>query len=414
MNQPLPGTSNAAVPQLTGDRSTKAAAKHVAPETTDLAVLPLAELLQLLHSTDTGLSTSAAGATLKTVGPNRIESTKPKRLLAAFIGRFSNPLVLILLFAAAVSAFTGDIASFAIIAAIVLMSVILDVVQEHQAQNAAESLREQVSLSAKALRDGNAVDVPAAEIVPGDVVLLAAGDLVPADSRLIEARDLYVDEALLTGEAYPAEKDAAPAAGAAARETAFPRNLVFMGSSVVSGTAKALVLATGRKTQLGSIAGALQKAPPPTAFAVGIQNFGMMIVKATIFLVLFVVLINFLFHRPLLESFLFALALAVGLTPELLPMIVSVTLAQGAIRLSRKQVIVKRLSAIDDLGSMDVFCSDKTGTLTEAHIKLVRRSGSRRAGQWRRDADGASLTPRSRLGSRVPWTTRSSPPARST
>ena len=216
------------------------------------------------------------------------------------------------------------------------------------------------------------VDVPAAEIVPGDVVLLAAGDLVPADSRLIEARDLYVDEALLTGEAYPAEKDAAPATGAAARETAFPRNMVFMGSSVVSGTAKALVLATGRKAQLGSIAGALQKPPPPTAFAVGIQNFGMMIVQATIFLVLFVVLVNLLFHRPPLESFLFALALAVGLTPELLPMIVSVTLAHGAMRMSRKQVIVKRQSAIDDLGSMDVFCSDKTGTLTEARIKLVR------------------------------------------
>ena len=145
-----------------------------------------------------------------------------------------------------------------------------------------------------------------------------------------------------------------------------------MGSSVVSGTAKALVLATGSKAQLGSIAGALQKAPPPTAFEVGIQNFGMMIVKATIFLVLFVVLVNILFHRPLLESFLFALALAVGLTPELLPMIVSVTLAHGAMRLSQKQVIVKRQSAIDDLGSMDVFCSDKTGTLTEARIKLVR------------------------------------------
>ena len=158
----------------------------------------------------------------------------------------------------------------------------------------------------------------------------------------------------------------------AARETTFPPNLVFMGSSVVSGTAKALVLATGRKAQLGSIASALQKPPPPTAFAVGIQNFGMMIVQATVFLVLFVVLVNLLFHRPLLESFLFALALAVGLTPELLPMIVSVTLAHGAMRMARKQVIVKRQSAIDDLGSMDVFCSDKTGTLTEAHIKLVR------------------------------------------
>ena len=279
---------------------------------------------------------------------------------------------MILLFAAAVSAFTGDVASFVIIAAIVLMSVILDVTQERQAQNAAERLREQVSLSATALRDGKPVDVPAAEIVPGDVVLLAAGDLVPADSRLTEARDLYVDEALLTGEAYPAEKNAEPAIGAAARETAFPPNLVFMGSSVVSGTAKALVLATGSRAQLGSIASALQKPPPPTAFAIGIQKFGTMIVQATIFLVLFVVLVNLLFHRPLLESFLFALALAVGLTPELLPMIVSVTLAHGAMRLSRKQVIVKRQSAIDDLGSMDVLCSDKTGTLTEAHIKLIR------------------------------------------
>ena len=280
-------------------------------------------------------------------------------------------MVLILLFAAGVSAFTGDVPSFLIIAVIVLMSVILDVTQERQAQNAAERLREQVSLSAKALRDGRPADVPAAEIVPGDVVLLAAGDLVPADSRLIEARDLYVDEALLTGEAYPAEKNAAPAT-AAACATAFPANLVFMGSSVVSGTAKALVLATGRKAQLGSIASALQKPPPPTAFAIGIQKFGMMIVQATIFLVLFVVLVNILFHRPLLESFLFALALAVGLTPELLPMIVSVTLAHGAMRLSRKQVIVKRQSAIDDLGSMNVLCSDKTGTLTEARIRLVR------------------------------------------
>ena len=279
MSQPPSVTPNAAVPQPAGERSTKGAPEQAAPEISDLAAVPLADLLQWLHSTDAGLSASDAAAILETVGPNRIETAQPKSLLAAFIERFRNPLVLILLFAAAVSAFTGDVPSFVIIAAIVLMSVILDVTQEHQAQNAAERLREQVSLSAKALRDGQPVDIPAAEIVPGDVVLLAAGDLVPADSRLIEARDLYVDEALLTGEAYPAEKDAAPATGAAARETAFPANLVFMGSSVVSGTAKALVLATGRKAQLGSIASALQKPPPPTAFAVGIQNFGMMIVQ---------------------------------------------------------------------------------------------------------------------------------------
>ncbi len=350
----------------------KRATRQAAQETSDLAVLPLPDLLQRLHSTEAGLSASGAASILKTVGPNQTESAKPKSLLSAFIEKFSNPLVLILLFAAGVSAFTGDVASFVIIALIVLMSVILDVTQERQAQNAAESLRKKVSISAKALRDGQPVDIPVAEIVPGDAVLLAAGDLVPADCRLIEARDLYVDEALLTGEAYPAEKDAAPPTGAAGLETAFPPNLVFMGSSVVSGTAKALVLATGPKAQLGSIAGALQKPPPPTAFATGIKDFGMMIVRATIFLVLFVVLVNIVFHRPLLESFLFALALAVGLTPELLPMIVSVTLAHGAIRLSRKEVIVKRQSAIDDLGSMDVFCSDKTGTLTEARIELVR------------------------------------------
>jgi len=252
------------------------------------------------------------------------------------------------------------------------MSIVLDVTQEHQALNAADSLRKQVSVSAKVLRDGEPVDVPAAEIVPGDIVLLTAGDLVPADARLIEARDLYVDEALLTGEAYPTEKQLAATPETASAST-FPPNLVFMGSSVVSGTARALILTTGRKTQLGSIAGSLQKQAPPTAFAAGIQKFGMMVVRATVFLVLFVVLINLLFHRPLLESFLFAVALAVGLTPELLPMIVSVTLSHGAIRMARKQVIVKRQSAIDDLGSMDVFCSDKTGTLTEARISLIRQ-----------------------------------------
>ena len=372
MNQPLSVSPNVTAPEPATQRQAKGATEQPAPGTSDLAVLPLTDLLQLLHSTDTGLSTSDAAAILATVGPNRIDAAAPRRLLAAFIGRFRNPLVLVLLFAAAVSAFTGDVPSFVIITVIVLMSVILDVVQEHRAEIAAERLREQVSLSAKALRDGQPVDIPAMEIVPGDIVLLAAGDLVPADSRLIEARDLYVNEALLTGESYPSEKETAPAVTEAPHETALPCNLVFMGSSVVSGTAKALVLATGRKTQLGSIAGELRKRPAPTAFEIGIRDFGLMILRLTVSLVLFVLLVNLLFHRPLLESFLFALALAVGLTPELLPMIVSVTLAHGALRMARKQVIVKRLSAIDDLGSMDVLCSDKTGTLTEARIELVR------------------------------------------
>jgi P-type Mg2+ transporter len=356
-----------------GNRSEKGDLGQVPAGSQDMAVLPLSDLLLRFGSTENGLTTAAAAARLESIGPNRIEQTKRDSLLKAFVQRLTNPLVAILLFAAAVSAFTGDVASFVIIEAIVLMSVVLDITQERQAQHAADALRAQVSLSAKTLRDGRAIDIPAVGIVPGDVVLLAAGDLVPADCRLMEARDLYVDEALLTGESYPAEKDIAPPLGTDTHAAAaFPRNVAFMGSSVVSGTAKAVVVATGRQAQLGTIAGTLQKPPPPTAFALGIQKFGMLIIRATVFLVLFVVLVNILFHRPLLESFLFALAIAVGLTPELLPMIVSVTLSHGAMRLSHKQVIVKRQSAIDDLGSMDIFCSDKTGTLTEARIKLVK------------------------------------------
>jgi Mg2+-importing ATPase len=347
-------------------------APHGAPTASDQAAGPLPELLAFLHSAATGLSSADAATILQTAGPNRIDPAVPRRLLAAFIGRFSNPLILILLGAAGVSAFTGDVPSFGIISTIVLMSVVLDVVQEHRAENAAERLRNQVSLQATALRDGRPVEVPSAGIVPGDVVLLTAGDLVPADCRLIEARDLYVNEALLTGEPFPAAKEADAPHGAPA-DDAVPCNMVFMGSSVVSGTAKALVLATGRRAQLGTIAQQLQKPPPPSAFAVGIRDFGLMIVRVTVLLVLFVLLASLLMHRPLLESFLFALALAVGLTPELLPMVVSVTLAYGAIRLSRNQVIVKRLAAIHDLGSMDVLCSDKTGTLTDSRIKLVRQ-----------------------------------------
>lgn len=341
-------------------------------ETSALAVLPLSELLQRLNSSVEGLSTSAADAIRQAVGANRVDSAKRRRLFADLIGRFRNPLVLILLGAGAVSAFTGDAPSFLIIAFIVLGSVILDVAQERRAENAAEQLREQVALTARTVRDGAPIEIPAAELVPGDIVLLAAGDLVPADARLMESRDLYVNEALLTGESYPAEKNQVPPDASAPSEAALPGNLVFMGTSVVSGTAKVLIVATGRRAQLGAIAGSLQRPPPPTAFAVGVEEFGVMILRLTIFMVLFVLLINVLFHRPPLQSFLFALALAVGLTPELMPMIVSVTLAHGALRMARKEVIVKRQSAIYDLGTVDVLCCDKTGTLTEAHIKLVR------------------------------------------
>ena len=245
------------------------------------AALPIDNVLKSLGSGVGGMTTAGAANALRQAGTNRIQAAAPRRLLAAFAGRFRNPLILVLLGAAAVSAFTGDVPSFAIIAVIVLASVILDVVQEHRAQTAAESLRDQVPLSAKVMRDGTAQDIPSAGIVPGDLVLLAAGDLVPADARLTEAHDLYVNEALLTGEPYPAAKEVVPPPAGTAM---FPVNLVFMGTSVVSGTARALVLATGARAQLGTIAQALQKPPPPSAFDVGIRAFGLMIVRLAILL----------------------------------------------------------------------------------------------------------------------------------
>lgn len=332
-------------------------------------IAPLEAVLQKAASRPTGLTTPEVTVRLSQFGPNRLDDRPRTYLLVQFLGRFTNPLTLVLLIAAAISATTGDIASFTIIAVIVLLSVILDFVQEQRAGRAIEALRQRVALTARVLRDGQEGDVPVVELVPGDVILLGAGDLIPADCRLMEAKNLFVNEATLTGESFPAEKHAG--ALPSGLPAPVPANAVFMGSSVVSGTGKVLVLRTGRTTQLGVIARSL-RSEPPTAFALGIRDFGLLIVRLTILLVLFVLLINLLFQRPLLESFLFALALAVGLTPELLPMVISVTLAHGALRMAEKQVIVKRPSAIHDLGSMDVLCSDKTGTLTEAAINLAR------------------------------------------
>ncbi|MEI8326560.1 MAG: magnesium-translocating P-type ATPase, partial [Betaproteobacteria bacterium] len=242
---------------------------------------------------------------------------------------------------------------------------------EYRAGEAARRLRQSVAPRARVLRDGEVRDVAVSQLVPGDVFLLAAGSLVPADARLLEARDLYVNQSLLTGESFPVEKHAGdlsePAPGP--EEAA---NAVFMGTSIVSGTARALACRTGGATAVGAIAGALERRPPPTSFERGTRQFGMLIMRLTVLMVLFVLMMNTLTHKPLLESFLFAIALAVGLTPELLPMVVSVTLARGAMRMAARQVIVKRPSAIQDMGAMDVLCTDKTGTLTEARIRLER------------------------------------------
>ena len=332
----------------------------------------LADLELQLGASRNGLSSAEIAARRLRYGPNILEERLRLSLPRKFLSRFRNPLVLILLVAAAISALTGDLASFIIIATIVLMSAVLDTVQEYRAEEAADHLKVSVALKEQVMRDGQEVTVLGRDLVPGDVVLLAAGDLVPADGRLLEARDFFVDEALLTGESYPAEKHARDA-GVDSPEVAEATNAAFMGSSVMSGSARLMVCRTGLATQLGQISSSLRRAPPPSALDLGTHRFGMLIVRFTEILVLFVLLINLLFHRPWLESFLFAVALAVGLTPELLPMIVSVTLARGAIRMAKAQVIVKRLGAIHDLGSIDVLCTDKTGTLTEARIRLARQ-----------------------------------------
>ena len=331
---------------------------------------PIDQLLRRLAATSAGLDTASVQSRLKTHGPNAAATIRRSPLWLQFLARFRNPLVIILLVASGLSAATGDVASFLIVASIVTISITLDFVQEVRAQNAVEALRRSVAVQATVRRDGASASVPIDQLVPGDIVELIAGDLVPADSRLLESRDLFVNQALLTGEPYPAEKQTGDTA-LGAENPAGASNAVFAGTSVISGTATVVICRTGARTALGNLATSLAEKPPATAFAVGIRRFGMLIMRLTVSMVLFVLVVNISFHRPLLESLMFALALAVGLTPELLPMIVTVTLARSAIELSKRKVIVKRLSAIHDLGAMNVLCTDKTGTLTEATIKLV-------------------------------------------
>jgi len=330
--------------------------------------LPLAAILHELHARPEGLTRAQAAARLRRDGPNRLAASERPSIARAIGRRLANPLIVVLLCASAISAFTGDALSFAFIVVMVLMSIALDMVQEHRAGRALDALRRTVALRVRACRDGRVRELPAVGIVVGDVLELAAGDLVPADGRILSASHFFVDQASLTGEAWPVAED--PSSDTVGDEPLAAANAVFMGSSVVSGSARMLVCATGPRTVYGRLAHSLAEPAAPTSFERGTRRFGVVLARLTVTLVLFVLLINTLYQRPLLESFLFAVALAVGLTPELLPMIVSVTLARGAVRMAAAHVIVKRLSAVQDLGAMDILCTDKTGTLTEAQLRL--------------------------------------------
>ena len=304
-----------------------------------------------------GLTSEQAARKLLDVGPNDPAPKKKRGKLIELGLQLANPLVIILLLASAVSAIVGEWVNAAIIVVIVFMSVAVNFVQTFRSERAADRLRAAVAPMASVLRDGKKQELPRAQVVPGDVVFLGAGDLVPADARLLAAKDLHVQESALTGESMPVEKEFV-----AGDETAATK--VLLGTSVVSGTATALVVATGSRTEFGDIAARLAMRAPETEFDRGMKQFGSLIMKAVFGLVMFILIVRIGTHRSAFESLLFAIALAVGLTPEFLPMITSVTLAKGAVEMSKHKVIVKHLSAIQNLGSIDVLCSDKTGTLT--------------------------------------------------
>jgi Mg2+-importing ATPase len=327
------------------------------------------ELLADLGSRRTGLSPGEARARLEHYGPNRLADEHDVRAAALLARQFASPLVLILIFGACVSLILREWTEAVIILAIVLGSTMLGFWQEYGAGRAVAALRDHLLLKVVALRDGVAQPVDARSIVPGDVVLLSAGNLVPADGVLIEARDFLVSEAALTGESFPVEKT--PGRSAADAPLSARTNAVFCGTSVRSGTATMVVTRTGAATVVGGISRRLAGNAMDTEFARGLRHFGYMLTQVMMLVVLFVVTVNLVLHRPPIESLLFAVALAVGLSPELLPAIVSVTLSKGARAMARQGVIVRRLDAIENLGSIDILCTDKTGTLTRGVVELT-------------------------------------------
>jgi Mg2+-importing ATPase len=327
-----------------------------------------AALSAALGSGPGGLSSEEAAAKLRLVGPNSVEDAAHLSALRLLLRQFESPLVLILIFATVISLALQQWVDSAIILAVVLGSTLLGFSQEYRASTAVEQLKRRLALNCRVMRDGVERTVPVSTIVPGDLILLSAGNLIPADGIVIEAEDFLVSEASLTGESFPVEKRPGivkPEAVLSART-----NAVFLGASVRSGTAKVLVVETGHRTAFGAIAAQLGTREPETDFERGVRQFGYLLIRVMIVIVLFVLTVNLLLGRPVIESLLFAVALAVGLSPELLPAIVSVTLSAGARTMSRRGVIVRRLEAIENLGSMDILCTDKTGTLTEGTIVL--------------------------------------------
>ncbi|MFB6457819.1 magnesium-translocating P-type ATPase [Chitinophaga sp. Hz27] len=331
--------------------------------------LPLEEMKQRTGYREGGLSSEEAAQRLDQYGFNEVAKEKPISPFLRLWRNLKNPLVILLSILGVISLLTGDLRAAIVIFFMVILGIVLRYVQEMRADKAAEKLKAMVSTHATVCRDGKDIEIPLKFLVPGDEIRLSAGDMVPADVRLLSAKDLFLNQAALTGESMPVEKTVITITGNTENPTDNP-NLCFLGSSVESGTATAMVINTGDRTSFGSLAAHITGQQVSTSFDKGINGFTWLMIKFIVVMVPAVFFINGFSRHNWLEAFLFALAVAVGLTPEMLPMIVTVNLSKGAIVMSRKKVIVKRLNAIQNFGAMDILCTDKTGTLTEGRIVL--------------------------------------------
>jgi Mg2+-importing ATPase len=357
------------VPGLWISRRITAGAKraHPQPEVPAYWKAGAEDLTRQLGSGPDGLSASEAAQRLRRYGPNQVREHRRPTRLRVLLNQFRSPLILVLVFAAAASAATGAWVDAVIVLVIVLATAGIGYWREYSAETAAAALQARTRSRARVVRDGKPVEVPTEEVVPGDVALLSAGSLVAADGVLLEAADLFVNEATLTGESFPVAKRPGPVSGDQVRARL---NSVFLGTSVHAGTARCLVVATGLRTELGAIAERLSLRPPETEFDRGIRRFGYLLTSAMVAMVLLVFTVHVLKGRRPIETLLFSVALAVGLSPELLPAILGVNLARGARMMAGHGVLVRRVNAIENLGSIDVLCTDKTGTLTEGVVKL--------------------------------------------
>jgi len=344
---------------------------QVSPAVLDAARKNGEELLQSLRTTATGLTQAEAEERARTTGPNEVAQERRQGWFIRLLKIIRNPLVILLVTLSAVSFATGDARAGTVMAAMVVLSVALRFLQEARADAAAAKLKAMIHVTATVLRDGKAKELPLRELVPGDMIKLSAGDMIPGDVRVLSSKDLFVSQGSLTGESFPVEKLHDPETNPSGSPTEL-KNICFMGTSVESGTATAVVVATGVTTYLGSMAGSITEEPPPTSFDQGLNRFTWLMICLMAVMAPLVFLINGFTKHDWKSAFFFALAVAVGLTPEMLPMIVSVCLSKGALAMSRKKVIVKRLNAIQNFGGMDVLCTDKTGTLTEDRVVLQR------------------------------------------